>query len=109
MSRKLSKRRRKLWEEDPHCRRCGILTILPEVFATEEDGEIIYPKKFPENVATIQHLDSRLSEERGTFDSERTTLFCWRCNNDDNKEVQERTPKSILRKRSNNGHCTRRK
>lgn len=39
----------------------------------------------PENLATIDHLDSRYSPLRGKFNGlrmARTVLACWRCNND---------------------------
>ena len=96
MKSRIARRRRKLWEEDPHCRKCGRLTIL------SHDP----PKKSEGNMATIQHIHSRLDEKRGKVDGETTTLFCWRCNNDDNRDSQANLPIEILRRRAKLGHST---
>ena len=96
----LKRRRKILWEQDPRCRNCGVETELPPPEG-RDDGS-----KPPEYEATIQHIHSRLSLERGKARAgeEVTTLFCWKCNNDDNKVVQAGHPVSDLRRRS--GHET---
>ena len=98
----MSRRRLKLWVEDPHCRKCGTLTVLPENAKCS--------KKPDENQATIQHLDSRLSDVRGTYgetETPRTTLFCWKCNNEENRETQAQVPICILRERARDGHINK--
>lgn len=45
----------------------------------------------PHDLATIEHLDSRYSPERGQHAGEfRKVLACWKCNNDKNREEQAR-------------------
>lgn len=86
--------RRMLWEMNPHCRFCGVLTVLPEQ----------HPSSKPNPVwATIEHLDSRLSPDRGKRPGEfRHTLSCWRCNNQRNYQEHATTPRQTLWERS--GH-----
>jgi len=99
-------RRRRLWEKDPRCRKCGRVTVLPETLWERDPDcphKVRYPNGIPDNLATIQHHDSRLSGLRGCFDGEeRTTLFCWACNQQDNDLVQEAAPKENLWERSGN-------
>lgn len=90
-TRYLRNRRRKLWEEYPYCRFCSVLTVLPEDCP---------PGKAPPNQATIEHLDSRYSPERGKMAGERTTLACWKCNNTRNCHEQRRVPIEVRRERS---------
>ena len=75
MSRKHEYRKR-LWQErDGLCHWCGIKTVLPP------SGRIL--RHQPANLATIDHLDDRLSERRGCFEGwegRRTVLSCFRCN-----------------------------
>lgn len=91
---RMRRRRLALWKADPRCRSCGVVTVLP-------NGE--RDEKPFRNQATMQHLDSRLSLIRGSFfgtGEERTTLFCWKCNNDDNRDVQAAMDKTELQCRS---------
>ena len=98
--RNVKRRRRKLWLQDPTCRFCGILTILPEDLP---------PNSVKNTKATIEHLDSRYNPMRGAYQgmsgkiAERCTLACWKCNNDRNKVEQEQVPIEELRKRSGRG------
>ena len=94
-------RRRRLWERSPLCRRCGVETVLPDGILEERDGRKYLPKPIPRNLATIQHYDSRLSPLRGSFaGEERTTLWCWRCNNRDGAKEQAGLPLAELHERS---------
>jgi hypothetical protein len=76
MSLKLRKRREKLWvKENGKCYWCGCLTILPD------RGEH-FPIA-PDNLATIDHLRSRLQQSRQEPNhgvEERTVLACFQCN-----------------------------
>ena len=91
-----ARRRNKLWERDPHCRFCGVETVLPE---NVPEGPI------PDNMATIEHLDSRNNPDRGKFcGQERTTLACFKCNNDRNKEEVKKIPIEKRREISKRGH-----
>lgn len=91
-TRRLRKRREKLWLENPRCRFCGIHTLL------KSSEGVAQPEK--DRLATIEHLDSRYKSDRGTHNGERTTLACWRCNNDRNKVEQEAIPIEIRHEQS---------
>lgn len=62
-------------------------------------------KHSPKNLATFEHLDSRLSSERGKHQGERrVVLACWECNNNQAREVEKKLlPISELRERSKRG------
>lgn len=97
-SSRLARRRRKLWLEDDRCRFCRKPTLLAE-FCTKK---IVAQNR--DRLATIEHLDSRYNPDRGKSENEeRTTLACWRCNNDRNKIEQELMPREILHERSSHG------
>lgn len=75
VSARLKRRRERLWKESPLCRNCGVETVPP--------GPDVDPR-LP-TMATIEHLDSRSSGQRGSFGgtkNPRTTLWCKRCNNE---------------------------
>lgn len=96
---RLARRRMKLWLEDDRCRFCRKPTILAQ-FST---AEVVARNR--DRTATIEHLDSRYNPNRGKSENEeRTTLACWRCNNDRNKIEQESIPKEILHERSSHGN-----
>lgn len=83
--KKYKSRRTKLWREDPHCRNCGVLTILPEM----RRKDLIRNNVNLTNMATLEHLNSRLNPERlkPNYSSEiRTTLLCYKCNENKGKE-----------------------
>lgn len=73
--KKYRAQRKRLWhEQDGRCFWCGVLTVLPP-----ETG----PKRFipQNNTATTDHLDSRLSPERGKHAGEpRRVMACYKCN-----------------------------
>lgn len=56
----------------------------------------------PDDLATMEHLDSRMSRSRGTaeYGEERTVLACNRCNNLRASLEMAITPKSVLREMS---------
>lgn len=69
MSR-LARRRRALFDADPHCRWCGCLTVWWDE-----------PGAGPDNAATIDHLRSRLNPRRGRAGGgPKTVLACRSCN-----------------------------
>ena len=103
-SNRLARRRKKLWLEDDRCRFCRKPTILAQ-FSTKE---VVARNR--DRLATIEHLDSRYNPNRGNRgknengeNEERTTLACWRCNNDRNKVEQESIPREVLHERSSHG------
>lgn len=75
MSRQSSspRRRRNLWNANPHCIYCGRLTILIE-------GHV---KRLPSNAATLERLYHRLDPRRYCYllkEKEKTALSCHKCN-----------------------------
>lgn len=95
------KRRRllALWERDSRCHWCRQPTVL--AFRPSETQH----KKFPprRDEATIDHLFSRLSAERGLRQGvEVTVLACWECNNRRCQEEQAAVPIEELRRRARN-------
>lgn len=70
-----SRRRRILWARDPHCHWCGRLTAYATPLLSV--GVRVPP---PNDLATVDHLDSRLSGRRGQTPGERTVLACYACN-----------------------------
>lgn len=98
-----------LWMADPQCRCCGTLTVLPADIMEDRNG-LRLPKAIPDNMASIQHHDSKLSAARGTgiFGmEERTTLYCHACNQRENEITQAGVPVVIRRARSRLGHILR--
>lgn len=84
-SKQRRKQRQKLWNENPHCYYCGILTVPPEI-RTKEQVEKGY---YFDNMATLEHLFSRLNPkryEKHKFKTVRHVLACYKCNNDKSME-----------------------
>jgi len=89
------RRRRRLHQRDPNCHWCGRHTVLPESPKAWTVGRGYHRVPAPHQ-ATIDHLDSRLSDQRGAFievPMERTVLACWACNQERSRaEVAARRP-----------------
>lgn len=71
--------RTRLWHEDPHCRYCGVLTILPEHLPKNKSGHVIERP----NMATIDHIRSRWDPARWEPNptcERRRELSCKKCN-----------------------------
>jgi len=89
------RRKENLFREDPHCYWCGIEVINYPL----ADGE-----RMPDNFATLDHLDTRLSGNRGVIKNQtRTVLACSKCNFDRGVEEVNNTPIEELRRRSGHG------
>jgi hypothetical protein len=75
------KRRDRLWHERAGmCHWCAVKTVLPP------SGVML--RHHPDNLATIDHLDGRLSPDRGKHSGkERTVLACRRCNQQRGQEA----------------------
>lgn len=103
---RMKRRRTRLWNEDPHCRRCGVVTILPQDLASRYKlanvGDISkkVPKGIHEQMATIEHQRSRLNPLRGTNWEESTTLYCYKCNQEANDEEMRNMPVEVLQQLS---------
>lgn len=90
----LRRRRRRLWHEQGGlCHWCGDMTTLYEPVQKR--------RSMPPKMATLDHLDDRLSPERGKHRGKRRTVMaCWQCNHERNVEAQRATPRAVLRERS---------
>ena len=73
------KRRRFLHEQDQRCRRCGIVTELPETLAARFGGAHCIPPLLRLSMATLEHPKSRWHPQGRSWLGA-TTLFCWKCN-----------------------------
>jgi 5-methylcytosine-specific restriction endonuclease McrA len=72
---RLRKRRERLWKQDPRCFYCGRVTVLKQCGRHETE---------PDNLATLEHLRSRLDagrQEPNDGKATRTVLACRKCNN----------------------------
>lgn len=79
LKNKNKERRLKLWNEDPRCRNCGVVTVL--------EGHNI------DNKATIQHIYDRFHYLRA---KSKVTLFCHKCNDLDNRNRIKYHPKAVI-------------
>ncbi len=103
MSRTVQRTRRRLnlWRANPHCHWCNTLTVLPT-------GASVKGQTRPDNTATLDHVRSRLHEERVPGrpwpEGSNTVLACHKCNAQRNVEEQAGLPVEELRRRSQRGH-----
>jgi hypothetical protein len=80
--------RRWLWTREPHCCYCGVLTVLPAKYD---------PDRPFDTMATVEHLDPRLSPERGKHPGKfRKVIACWKCNNERNRAFTASLPRQTL-------------
>lgn len=95
-NQKFRDQRRRMWFENPFCRKCGIMTILPESVPGakyKKNGEM-YLKKIIPHMATIQHKYCRNHPLRLSPllhpHEQRRELWCWQCNHDYNKHHENK-------------------
>lgn len=83
----------RLWkEQEGRCKWCGCDMVLPANLTT---------KWFPKNTATLDHLDDRLSGERGKHQGQiRRVLACKECNETRSKAAQNCLSREELWERS---------
>lgn len=106
MSQGQKKRLRRMHAEDPCCRFCGVLTWVPE-----PGDNRAHMKPDRDTMATIEHLDTKYSPFRGTYNGRRalprTTLACWRCNNRRNAlEMKGRSIEELHERAQRHGRWT---
>lgn len=81
--KRLQRQRFRLWQQDPRCYYCRVITILPESLSLPRarNGGL---KVYPNNLATLEHLRSRLHPKRlepnPTYTEQRHVLACRKCN-----------------------------
>jgi len=83
-SQEYQKERVKLWNESVICRNCGKDTVLP---SDRHTGILNH------NHATIQHEFDKLDPRRS---NSRLFLWCFKCNQDDNKRMNAKLREEIL-------------
>jgi len=94
------KRRINLWNENPKCYWCGIITVNP-IPRKLHDGRLKSPKYMSSNTATLDHLTSRLSDKRGSVEiRHETVLACKACNEKRGLEESNGLGIEELRKRA---------
>lgn len=78
---KLKRQREQMWLVDPLCEKCGVLTFLPKA-SPMLDGTKPW---VPSNMATIQHVYSKLHPKRreAPKGERRHLLWCHKCNKAD--------------------------
>lgn len=97
-TRSIRKRRYRHWKKNPHCRDCGILTILPEKIPQSKRTVKLTP-----NMATLEHLRSRFDPSRtvpNVSNEIRTTLLCGKCNNERGRIEQKNLSREECLERS---------
>lgn len=73
-------RRNFLFWKDPHCWRCGVLLSHPDDYKVKAPNGVYRLKKPKPHMATLYHLDSKYSSERGEHSGKfRTILACMEC------------------------------
>lgn len=96
MTASTKQRRNRLFAKHPYCFWCSRKVIHPNRF-TDEQGNIRRGQKGLHKMATLDHLDDRLSGRRGMFmdgKHERTVLSCFACNTKRGLESQKRAAMS---------------
>lgn len=89
------RRRRRFWEKNPLCNRCGVLTWLPNGKTAK------VPVGIRETMATIGHKFSRVDPRRkqgGAYE-----LLCAACNEAEGKRDEMALGLAELRRRSRRG------
>lgn len=90
-TRQLRKQRTRMWQRDPHCFYCRVVTVLPR------PG---HPKgPTPPNLATIDHLRPRHHPGRHEPNPNgelRRVLSCYKCNNERDRWEHENMPREKL-------------
>lgn len=94
---RLKRRRKALWQKNPRCFWCRVVTVLPP----EDAGQ--NRKEYSDNEATIEHLRFRLDptrQEPNPNNHPRTVLACRRCNNEHNRMEEMLAGKTLLQQQS---------
>lgn len=92
---KFKKQRTRLWKENPHCFYCKCLTILPEDLPVEHGYASGKLKNVPDDMATIEHIYSRLNPSR--WIRGKRVLACYKCNNEKSREEELALPIEVRR------------
>ena len=102
MSNKKQKgRRNRLFACHPYCHWCGVLLSHPTEYQHGGKDGVSRIKNIKYHMATLDHLDSRYSNERGSHAWEiRTVLACYECNGYRNDVEQAKIALKELHKRA---------
>lgn len=92
-----------MWQKNPHCERCGIVTVLAASLPNKtvhQDGHFTLDE-YPDNMATIQHRYSKthpLRNQPGNGERRRF-LWCHKCNRDYNELYENPASKQLKNKK----------
>ena len=100
MSKRVHFQRAYLWfRQRGLCHWCKKPTLL---VAGMQETDYLKHRDAPKNLATIDHLDSRLNPERGKKAGElRKVVACWQCNNDRGIKEEKALGIEEIRRRAN--------
>lgn len=92
MAKNFRKKKEKMFNESPICRRCGILMWLPE--SGDDRATKHLTKQEHDTMATIGHKYSKLDERRYTEPGtkKRYELICYKCNHEENVNEIKKLP-----------------
>lgn len=104
-------RRDKLFKKHPYCHWCSRPLVDPRNYQWKTpSGHNRLIKNPPDNLATLDHLDSRFSQERGKHPGKvRTVLACQKCNLQRAADEARRLGAEALRRRTEAGHRNKHK
>ena len=91
--------RKRLYDKNPYCPRCGVEMILPEDLP-RHPRKVYEPTVHPDNMCMYEHKYSRLNKKRGTRDESQNSILCRKCNNELGKIEENKLTIEELRKRS---------
>jgi hypothetical protein len=105
MSKEFVKQKERLWNIDPHCENCGVLTVLAkdcgDIKYNETNRTYYFDGPVPDNMATLQHIYCRIHPMRhvrpASGTERRRFLWCYRCNQDYNDKYENPNPKNLKR------------
>lgn len=98
---RIKRRRTRLFGENPHCPKCGVLMVLPETLEKRR-GQIRY---FPPNTCTIAHRYSKVHPQRQEYIENKNGICCVKCNVEDgHNELTALLTLDEIRERNRLGH-----
>lgn len=100
------RRRDRLFRQNPFCHWCGVLLSHPQEYGTWDKHGIFRLKRPAYHMMTLDHLDSRLNPNRGSFygvpGKPRTVLACKECNEYRSRLEEAAIPVQELHRRAAN-------
>ena len=92
--------RKRLFNKNPYCPRCGVRMILPENLELE-NGKIKY---FPTNTCSYEHRYTKIDKEKRRNNKGMGSILCKQCNELAGAERQSQLSIDELHNRSQHRH-----